>query len=71
MTETDYLISCTLQSIIKQNLGDEVLNKIEKRLLEGYNMGFMQATEDFQKIDCVLRDFFGNGADGVEKQILK
>jgi hypothetical protein len=71
MSETDYLISCTLQLIIKRNLGNVAFNKIEKRLLENYNMGYTQATEDFQKIDSVLREFFGNGVDGVEKQILK
>jgi len=71
MSETDYLISSSLQLIVKENLGELTFNKIEKRLFECHRMGFTQAAEDFQKIDSVLREFFGKGADGVEKQILK
>jgi hypothetical protein len=70
MSETDYLISSSLQLIVKQNLGELAFNKIEKRLFECHRIGFTEASEDFKKIDVVLREFFGKGAEGVEKQIL-
>jgi hypothetical protein len=71
MSGMDTLIAKSLQSIIKENLGDKTYEKMEKRLFERHGMGFAQAAHDFKKVDSVFREFFGNGAEGIEKQILE
>jgi type IV secretory pathway VirD2 relaxase len=71
MSGVDVLISRSLQSIVKENLGDRTYEKIEKRLFSGHGIGFTEATEDFQRLDSLLREFFGRGAEGLERQILK
>ena len=70
MSGLDALIAKSLKSIIKDNLGDASFDRIEKRLFEKHGMGFTQAVEDFEKIDTVLKEFFGSGAEGIERKIL-
>jgi hypothetical protein len=57
--------------IIRDNLGEITLKKIETRLLERYNLTVNQGLLEFAKFDSVLREFFGSGAEGLEKKILK
>lgn len=66
----DFLIAKSLKDVVKHSLGDITFTKIEKRLFESYGIGFTQAVEDFGKLDVVLREFFGSGAEGIEKQIM-
>lgn len=70
MSGLDALIAKSLKLIVKDNLGDVTFEKIENRLFEKYGIGFTQAVEDFTKLDFVLREFFGGGAEGIEKKIL-
>ncbi|MHB8601539.1 MAG: transcriptional regulator [Nitrosotalea sp.] len=70
MSGLDALIAKSIKSIIKENLGDTTFEKIEKRLFERHGMGFTHAVEDFDKLDSVLREFFGDGAEGIEKRII-
>ena len=70
MSGLDTLIAKFLKEIVKNNLGVTTCDKIEKRLLERHGVGFTQAVEEFEKLDSVLREFFGGGAEGIEKQIL-
>jgi hypothetical protein len=70
MSGLDILISKSLKDIVKNNLGDTTYDKIEKRLFERHGIGFTQAVEDFGKLDSVLREFFGGGAEGIERQII-
>ena len=70
MSGLDALIAKSLKSIVKDNLGDVTFERIETRLVEKYGIGFTQAVEDFAKLDAVFREFFGSGAEGVEKKIL-
>ncbi len=67
----DTLIARSLCSTIEKNLGKTTLQKIEHRLFEKYGMNLTQSIEDFPKLDNVLRDFFGAGAEGVERQFLE
>ncbi len=67
----DNLLVKSLRKSIEENLGKETLNKIEQRLLERYGLGLVQAIKDFHKLDSVLREFFGAGADGLEQKFLK
>ena len=55
--------------IIRDNLGEITLKKIEGRLLERYNITVNQGLYEFEKFDVVLREFFGNGASGLEEKI--
>ncbi len=68
MAGLDTLLAKSLDLIIRENLGKKTLEKIEKRLFERYGINLTQSIEDFTKLDSVLREFFGEGAEGLEKQ---
>jgi len=71
MTGLDLLIAKSLKDIVKDNLGNATFDRIEKRLFERHGIGFTQAVEDFGKLDHVLREFFGGGAEGIERKIIE
>ncbi|HEV2193500.1 MAG TPA: transcriptional regulator [Nitrosopumilaceae archaeon] len=71
MSGLDTLISKSLDTTIKENLGKKTLQKVEDRLFEKYGINLTQAISDFTKLDTVLREFFGEGAEGLEKQFLE
>ena len=66
----DSLLAKSLVKTIRDNLGEKTSQKIEERLFEKYGISITQSMEQFQKIDAVLREFFGAGADGLEKKFL-
>jgi hypothetical protein len=70
MSGMDRLLSKSMDAVIRKNLGSTSTQKIEERLFEKYGMSLNQAIEQFHKIDAVLREFFGAGADGLEKKFL-
>ncbi len=70
MSGLDTLIAKSLELVVRDNLGQITFERIEKRLFEKYVISFSQAVEDFEKLDTVLREFFGGDADGVEKNLL-
>jgi len=70
MSGLDRLIAKSLESTIRENLGEQTYEKLGRRLFERHGIGFTQAVEDFGKLDSVLREFFGGGAEGIEKQII-
>ena len=67
----DRLLSKSLVSTIRNNLGEKTTNKIEQRLFEKYGISLTQGIEEFQKIDAVLREYFGAGADGLESKFIE
>src|SRR5947209_4395575 len=71
MSGLDTLIAKSLDYTIKENLGKKTLQKVEDRLFEKFGINLTQAIEDFTKLDTVLREFFGEGAEGLEKQFLE
>jgi len=71
MSGLDTLIAKSLESTIRENLGEQTYQKISQRLFERHGIGFTQAVTDFKKLDAVLREFFGNGAEGIEKKIVE
>lgn len=71
MSGLDRLLAKSLDATIRQNLGDRTIKKIENRLLEKYNITLEDAVKQFQKLDSVLREFFGPSADGLERKLLK
>ena len=71
MSGLDILLKEVLEKTVRENLGKKPMQKIEKRLFEKFGMSVTQALTDFHKIDSVLREFFGAGADGLEKKIFR
>ena len=70
MSGLDTLIAKSLGTVIKDNLGEKTYQKIETRIFEKHGVVFSQAIQNFKMFDSVLREFFGSGALGIEKQIL-
>lgn len=71
MSGLDRLLAKSLDSVIKENLGDQTVKKIEQRLFEKYGMSLINAMEEFHKVDAILREIFGAGADQLEKRFLE
>ncbi|WKT57764.1 transcriptional regulator [Candidatus Nitrosotenuis chungbukensis] len=71
MAGLDRLLSKHLDHIIQENLGDKTIQKVENRLVEKYGITLTESIEQFQKLDSVLREFFGAGAVGLEKRFLE
>ena len=67
----DRLLAKSLDTTIRNNLGEKTTMKIEERLFEKYGISLTQSIEQFQKIDAVLREFFGAGADGLEQKFVQ
>lgn len=69
MPGLDHIISKSLNNIIKENLGIKTIQKIENRLFEKYGISSNQSLEEFEKLDFVLKELFGNiGAKGLEQR---
>lgn len=71
MVGIDHLFAGSLNDIIRKNLGKQATKKIEDRLFEKFGISLTQAIEEFDKLDLVLREFFGKGADGLEKKFFE
>ncbi len=70
MTGVDQLFAVSLEKIILDNLGKTTVQKIENRLFEKYGISLTASMGEFAKLDSVLREFFGAGAEGLEKKFL-
>jgi hypothetical protein len=70
MMGLDVLLANALEKTVRENLGKKTMQKIEKRLFEKFGISVTESLSDFHKIDGVLREFFGAGADGLEKKFL-
>ena len=71
MVGFDHLLATSLNQIIIKNLGNSSVKKIEDRLFEKFGISLTQSIEEFDKLDLVLREFFGKGADGLERNFFK
>ena len=71
MSGLDQFLSQSVESKITKNLGKNAIRKIEKRLFEKYGLSLTQSINQFQKLDSVLREYFGAGADGIEEECFK
>lgn len=66
----DKLLAEALASVIKEKLGVQTYQKIEERLQQRYKLDVVSAIKDFHTLDATLREFFGAGADNLEKDFL-
>lgn len=71
LTGLDHLFAKTLKDVIVDTLGAKTVKRIEDRLFEKFGISFTQGLEEFEKFDLVLREFFGKGADGIEKKFFE
>ena len=67
----DVLLSKALDGIIRKDLGSSVISKIEDRLGKKYDLSLTQSIQQFHKLDSVLREFFGAGADSLEQKFIE
>jgi len=70
MTEIDTFFASSIEKMIRTNLGDTTYQSIQNRLFEKYGISITQSIKEFPKLDSVLREFFGAGAEGLEKKFL-
>ena len=70
MSGLDLFLSKSLNSTIKNIIGEQKLQKVEQRLFEKYGINLTQSIKDFTKMDNVLREFFGEETNRLEKQFL-
>jgi len=70
MSALDKLLASSLETMIQKKLGTKTYQKVEKRLQERYGITVLEAIRDFQKLDATLREYFGTGADEIEKDFL-
>lgn len=71
MVGFDHLIAKSLNDSMREQLGSKTVKRIEDRLFEKFGISFTQAIEEFEKLDVVLREFFGKGADGIERKLFE
>ena len=71
MAGFDSLIGKSLGYAIKRNLGQSTVEKIESSAFERFGTSLTQVSDDFPKLDLILREFYGDGARGMEKQLLR
>ena len=70
MNNVDQMFASSLEKIIRDNLGNATVSKIQDRLFEKFGMSLTQSINEFEKLDSILREFFGAGAEGLEKKFL-
>jgi len=68
MYEIDRFFAKSIESTIIQNLGHQTIIKIKSRLSEKFGIGIYESISQFNKFDIVLREFFGKGADSLERK---
>lgn len=71
MSGFDSLIGKSLVHIIKKDLGQSTLEKIENRVFEKFGINLTQVSSDFPKLDLIFKECFGDGAKGMERQLLQ
>lgn len=71
MTNNLEMLVPSLRKYIEDNLGKTTLNKIEQRLIEKHGTGLGQAIKEFSKLDDVLKEIFGAGAQEMESKFIK
>ena len=63
----DRLLGQSLESMIREKLGQKTCEKIEVRLRQRYDLDLAESINDFYTLDATLREFFSSGADAIEE----
>ena len=70
MTDIDIFFATSIEKMIRENLGQTTFHSIQNRLFEKHGISITESIREFDKLDSVLREFFGAGAEGLEKKFL-
>jgi len=68
MYEIDRFFAKSIEITFTENLGQQTITKIKSRLAEKFGIGIYESITQFHKFDIVLREFFGKGADSLERK---
>ena len=60
-----------IAELIRKNWGQMALRKIEQSMFEQYGLSLEHCLFEFEKVDEVLNEFFGNRVEGLEQKFLK
>ncbi|HSB56918.1 MAG TPA: hypothetical protein VLD38_03795 [Nitrosopumilaceae archaeon] len=71
MITEDTLLAESVRAVIKENLSKKALEKIEYRLAEKHHTSIPQQLNDYPKLEDVLREYFGAGAEKLGKMIIE
>lgn len=71
MNPLDTIIAKSVREVLEEDLGVRTYKKIEKEMHETLGLSMLEATQDFSKLDLVLRKFFGNNVIKMERKIFK
>ncbi len=67
----DRIISQSVKDVLEEDLGLRTYKKIEKEMNDTLGLSMLDASQDFKKLDLVLRKIFGNNVTKIEKRIFK
>ena len=67
----DRIIFQGVKDVLEEDLGLRTYKKIEKEIHNTLGISMLEATQDFKKLDLVLRKFFGNNVTKIEKKIFR
>lgn len=71
MNPLDVIISKSVREVLEEDLGSRAYKKIENEMNQTLGISMIEATQDFSKLDLVLRKFFGNNVTKMERRIFK
>ena len=67
----DRIISQSVKDVLEEDLGLRTYKRIEKETYDTLGISMSEASQDFKKLDLVLRKFFGNSVTKIEKRIFR
>jgi len=71
MNPLDIIIAKSVRDVLEEDLGSRTYKKIEKETNQTLGISMLEATQDFTKLDLILRKFFGNNVTKMERRIFK
>ena len=71
MNPLDIIIAKSVRDVLEEDLGSRTYKKIEREMSQTFGITMLEATQDFSKLDLVLRKFFGNSVTKMERRIFK
>ena len=71
MNPLDTIIAKSVRDVLEEDLGSRTYKKIENEISQTFGITMLEATQDFSKLDLVLRKFFGNNVTKMERRIFK
>jgi len=67
----DKIISQSIKDVLEEDMGLRTYKKIEEEMWDTLGISMIEASQDFKKLDLVLRKFFGNNVTKIEKRMFR